>query len=96
MMLLNGYARPFREPSPRRRRLSRLGRYGARARDRVGNEMNGLASRNRYFFWEPRPHPGELEYLAGAELRHSARTGYDRLVKMPPALMLDNRWYAKS
>jgi len=53
--------------------------------------MSGLASLNRYFAWGPdlRPWPGELEYLAGAELRRSARTGFDKLVRMPPALHLD-------
>lgn len=53
---------------------------------RLARHMNGLASRNRYhqFDWQAGvPQPGELEYLGGCVLRHSTRTGFDALVRMP-------------
>lgn len=55
--------------------------------------MSGLASLNRYFAWGPdlRPWPGELEYLNGGTNGVPARTGFDKLVRMPPALHLDAR-----
>lgn len=53
--------------------------------------MSGLASLNRYFAWGPdlRPWPGELEYLDGGTNGVPARSGFDNLVRMPPALQLD-------